>query len=37
LIGPRLRQASGAKEQVQRERFEKWFIGLLDLYVDAAR
>jgi AcrR family transcriptional regulator len=37
LIGPRLRQASGPKEQVQRERFEKWFIGLLDLYVDAAR
>jgi AcrR family transcriptional regulator len=37
LIGPRLRQTSGAKERAQRERFEKWFSALLDLYIDTAR
>jgi hypothetical protein len=36
LIGPRQRQASGAKERVQRERFEKWFSDLTDLYLRAA-
>jgi len=33
IIGARLRQASGAKEQAARQRFEKWFSDLIDLYV----
>jgi len=37
LIGPRLRQASGEKEKARRERFEKWFSDLTDLYLRAAR
>jgi len=33
VIGPRLRQGDGAKERVQRERFEKWFAELIDFYL----
>ena len=33
VIGPRLRQLSGEKERAARERFEKWFGELLDLYL----
>jgi AcrR family transcriptional regulator len=33
LIGPRLRQKSAAGEAEARARFEKWFSGLLDLYL----
>lgn len=33
VIGPRLRQGDGAKERAQRDRFEKWFAELLDLYI----
>jgi AcrR family transcriptional regulator len=34
LIGPRLRQETGAKERAARERFETWYVGLLDLYLN---
>ena len=34
LIGPRLRNA-GPKEVEQREAFERWFGGLLDMYLSA--
>ncbi len=37
LLGPRLRQLSGAQESVRRDRFEKWFSDLVDLYVGTAR
>lgn len=33
IIGPRLRQASVAKERAAREHFETWFVQLLDLYL----
>ncbi|HVW74889.1 MAG TPA: helix-turn-helix domain-containing protein [Rhizomicrobium sp.] len=33
VIGPRLRQGNGAKERAQRDRFEKWFAALIDLYL----
>lgn len=33
IIGPRLRQAGGAKERAARERFERWFGELLNLYL----
>jgi AcrR family transcriptional regulator len=33
IIGPRLRQGDGAKETARRDRFEKWFAELLDLYL----
>ena len=36
IIGPRLRQASGEMERAQRDRFEKWFAALLDLYLTTA-
>ena len=36
VIGPRLRQASGAKERAARERFETWFAALIDLYMTTA-
>jgi AcrR family transcriptional regulator len=36
IIGARLRQGDGAKERAQRERFEKWFAALLDLYLTTA-
>jgi len=36
IIGPRLRQSDGARERAQRERFEKWFGALLDLYLTTA-
>ncbi len=32
LMGPRLRNA-GRKEVEEREAFERWFAGLLDLYL----
>jgi len=34
VIGPRLRQGAGAKERAARDRFESWFAGLLDLYLN---
>jgi AcrR family transcriptional regulator len=34
VIGPRLRQTSGEKERAARDRFETWFAGLLDLYLN---
>jgi AcrR family transcriptional regulator len=37
LLGPRLRQFSGASERAQRERFEKWFSSLVDLYLGSTR
>lgn len=33
VIGPRLRQGDGAKERAQRDRFEKWFAELLNIYM----
>jgi AcrR family transcriptional regulator len=36
VIGPRLRQASAAKERAARDRFETWFAELIDLYMTAA-
>jgi hypothetical protein len=33
IIGPKLRQGDGEKERAQRDRFEKWFAELLDLYL----
>jgi AcrR family transcriptional regulator len=36
VLGARLRQSSGAKERALRERFEKWFSALLDLYISSA-
>jgi len=33
VIGPRLRQGRGVTERAARERFETWFVGLLDLYL----
>jgi AcrR family transcriptional regulator len=36
IIGPRLRQGDGAKERAQRDRFEKWFAKLLDIYLTIA-
>jgi AcrR family transcriptional regulator len=35
IIGPRLRQSSGAKEKNGSQRFEKWFSSLLDVYMRA--
>jgi AcrR family transcriptional regulator len=37
VIGPRLRQGDGAKERAQRDRFEKWFAQLLDIYLSSPR
>ena len=34
VIGPRLRQAPGEKERAARERFERWYVALLDLYLN---
>ncbi len=36
LIGSRLRQASGPQERALRERFEKWFSELVNLYIGSA-
>jgi AcrR family transcriptional regulator len=36
IIGPRLRQRDGVKETAQRDRFEKWFAKLLDIYLTTA-
>jgi hypothetical protein len=36
VIGPRLRRGHGEKERAARERFESWFVALLDLYMTAA-
>ena len=34
VIGPRLRQSAGEKEQAARARFESWFAQLLDMYLN---
>jgi AcrR family transcriptional regulator len=34
VIGPRLRQGTGARERAARERFETWFGQLLDMYLN---
>jgi len=36
VIGPRLRRGHGEKERAARDRFESWFVALLDLYMNAA-
>jgi AcrR family transcriptional regulator len=36
VIGPRLRRGHSEKERAARDRFESWFVALLDLYMDAA-
>jgi TetR/AcrR family transcriptional regulator, repressor for neighboring sulfatase len=35
LIGPRLRRCSTADEPAARQRFEKWFAGLIAAYAEA--